>query len=341
MTTFRTRAAKTVAIAATAVGAITLSACGGDTSAAEGSVMKVGITQGVPGDLMAVVAENEGFFDKRGVNVELMPPSLTTAQSAAVISNDLTVGTMVPGTLWPAIDKGACVKALGSTLGNTLEVIAQPGTEIKGDPTDPDTTMKSLKGKTIGVTSRGSGMELWITALLNEAGMDPAKDVTFVAVGAPATAIQAFKAKQVDAMYYGPTMEEQLPPTDVVRVTDIVGRDGNALSPLVQGYPSASCSTIEQRPNDVLNYCKAMWDAYDFSQDPQNAATMAKWLGGLVGVTPEAAPALWESIKDVYVPFSITEESWKAQAPLAGSPAPEAPNFADTVYEPCAGGDPR
>ncbi|WFR71666.1 ABC transporter substrate-binding protein [Prescottella defluvii] len=341
MTTFRTRAARTVAIAATAVGAITLSACGGDTSAAEGSVMKVGITQGVPGDLMAVVAENEGFFDKRGVNVELMPPSLTTAQSAAVISNDLTVGTMVPGTLWPAIDKGACAKALGSTLGNTLEVIAQPGTEIKGDPTDPNTTMKSLKGKTIGVTSRGSGMELWITELLNEAGMDPAKDVTFVAVGAPATAVQAFKAKQVDAMYYGPTMEEQLPPSDVVRVTDIVGRDGNALSPLVQGYPSASCSTIEQRPNDVLNYCKAMWDAYDFSQDAQNAATMAKWLGGLVGVTPEAAPALWESIKGVYVPFSITEESWKAQAPLAGSPAPQAPNFADAVYAPCAGGDPR
>ncbi|MGF7122932.1 ABC transporter substrate-binding protein [Rhodococcus sp. TAF43] len=341
MSTFRTRAAKTVAIAATAVGAITLGACGGNTSAADGSVMKVGVTQGVPGDLIAVVAENEGFFDKRGVNVELMPPSLTTAQSAAVISNDLTVGTMVPGTLWPAVDKGACVKALGSTLGNTLDVIAQPGTEIKGDPTDPDTTMKSLQGKTIGVTSRGSGMELWITELLNEAGLDPAKDVTFVAVGAPATAIQAFNAKQVDAMYYGPTMEEQLPPSKVTRVTDIVGRDGNALSPLVQGYPSASCDTIEQRPNDVLNYCKAMWDAYDYSRDPQNAATMAKWLGELVGVSPEGAPALWESIKDVYLPFTITEDSWAAQAPLAGSPAPQVPDFADTVHAPCAGGDPR
>ncbi|NEW44221.1 ABC transporter substrate-binding protein [Nocardia cyriacigeorgica] len=339
--TLRTHFSKTVVIAMTTAGTIVLGACGGSSSAADGSVMKVGITQGVPGDLMAVIAESEGLFDQRGVDVELMPPSLTTAQSAAVISNDLTVGTMVPGTMWPAIDKGACVKALGSTLGNTLEVIMRPGTQITGDTTDPNTTMQNLEGKTIGVTSRGSGMELWITEMLNQAGMDPATDVTFVAVGAPATAIQAFKAGQIDAMYYGPTMEEQLPPSEVTRVTDIVGRDGNALSPLVQGYPTATCETIENRPNDVLNYCKAMWDAYDFSQDPKNAATVAQLLAGLVGVSPAAAPALWESVQNAYLPPAITETSWKEQAPFAGSPTPEVPDYAGAVYEPCAGGDPR
>ncbi|ROZ50780.1 ABC transporter substrate-binding protein [Rhodococcus sp. WS3] len=341
MSSQRSWARKAAVIAATTATAFSLGACGSDSASADGSVMKIGITQGVPGDLLTVVAENEGFFDKRGVNVELMPPSLTTALSAAVISNDITVGTMVPGTLWPAIDKGACAKALGSTLGNTMDVIAQPGTEIAGDPTDPNTTMASIKGKTIGVTSRGSGMELWITQLLNDAGMDPAKDVTFVGVGAPATAIQAFKAKQVDVLYYGPTMAEQLPESEVVRVTDIIGKPGNALSSLVQGYPSASCNTIEQRPNDLLNYCKAMWDTYDFAQDPKNAAAMGKWMSELIGVSPAGGPAAWDALKSTYLPMTITQESWEAQAELAGSPAPVAPDFASSVYEPCTGGDPR
>ncbi|MBM7365596.1 ABC transporter substrate-binding protein [Gordonia hydrophobica] len=340
MTRFGRRAATVLGAAAAVCAALTLTACGGG-DASDGAVVKVGITQGVPGDLMAVVADKAGLFEKRGVNVELMPPSLTTAQSAAVVSGDLTIGTMVPGTMWPAIDRGACVKALGSTLGNTLEVIAQPGTPVTGDPTDPDTTMGSLKGKTIGVTSRGSGMELWISQMLTQAGLDPATDVSFVAVGAPATAIAAFKAKQVDAMYYGPTMEEQLPPSEVTRVTEIVGRDGNALSPLVQGYPTASCQTIEQRPNDITNYCKAMWDAYDYTRDAANDQRVAEWLGELVGVSAQGAPALWQSIKNTYLPFSISKQSWEAQAPFAGSPPPAVPDYATAVYTPCAGGDPR
>ncbi|WFR71670.1 ABC transporter substrate-binding protein [Prescottella defluvii] len=335
-----------LALLAAAGTALSLGACssgGGAGSGAdgEGVVLKVGLSRGVPADLMTYVAENEGFFDKRGVNVELVTMDNANSLATALISNDIAVDTMVPPLMWPAIDKGACVKAMGGTISNTLEVVAQPGTEIKGDPTDPDTTMKSLKGKTIGVIARGSGTELWITALLSHAGMDPAKDVTFVAVGPPATAIQAFKAKQVDAMYYGPMMEEQLPPTDVVRVTDIVGRDGNALSPLVQAYYTASCEAVEQRPGDIMSYCKAIWDAYDFSQDPRNDDAMAKWLAELIGDTPAGGAKAWGTLKNAFIEPTIRADAWEAQAPLVASPAPEVPDFADSTYAPCAGGDPR
>lgn len=328
------------AAAATVATAFAVSACS-STPSDDSDAMKVGITLGVPGDLMTVVADEQGFFDERGVNVELMPPSLTTAQSAAVISNDLTIGTMVPATLWPAIDKGSCVRALGSTLGNTMDVILQPDIEVTGDPSDPDSTMQNLKGKTIGVTSRGSGMELWINALLLEAGMDPAQDVSFVAVGGPSTAVQAFKAKQVDALYYGPTMFEFLPESEVSRVTDIVGKDGNALTPLVQGFPSASCDTIEQRPDDILNYCKALWDAYEFSRAPANAEAMGTSLGRLIGSSTEAGMASWEALKDTFLPLTLTKDAWDAQAPLAASPEPTPPTYADSTYAPCVGGDPR
>ncbi len=335
-----------LALLAAAGTALSLAACSSSNAASsgadgEGAVLKVGLSRGVPADLMTYVAENEGFFDKRGVNVELVTMDNANSLATALISNDIAVDTMVPALMWPAIDKGACVKAMGGTVGNTLEVVAQPGTEITGDPADPNTTMHSLKGKTIGVIARGSGTELWISALLSAAGMDPAKDVTFVAVGAPATAIQAFKAKQVDALYYGPTMEQQLPPSEVVRVTDIVGRDGNALSPLVQAYYTTSCDAVEQRPNDIMSYCRAIWDAYDFSRDPRNDEAMGKWLAELIGDTPAGGAKSWATLKNAFLEPTIQADAWAAQAPLVASPAPSVPNFADSTYAPCAGGDPR
>ncbi|WP_430331862.1 ABC transporter substrate-binding protein [Rhodococcus sp. ACT016] len=335
-----------IALLAAAGTALSLGACSSSAGASsgadgEGAVLKVGLSRGVPADLMTYVAKNEGFFDQRGVNVELVTMDNANSLATALISNDIAVDTMVPALMWPAIDKGACVKAMGGTVGNSMEVIAQPGTEIKGDPTDPNTTVKNLKGKTIGVIARGSGTELWISALLSAAGMDPAKDVTFVAVGAPATAVQAFKAKQVDALYYGPTMEEALPPSEVVRVTDIVGRDGNALSPLVQAYYTTSCAAAEQRPNDIMSYCKAIWDAYDYSQDAKNDEAMGKWLAELIGETPAGGAKAWATLKNAFIKPTIQPDAWTAQAPLVASPAPDVPDFASSTYAPCAGGDPR
>jgi len=59
-------------------------------------------------------------------------------------------------------------------------------------------SMKDLKGAKVGVTARGSGIEIVTRALLQGAGMK-GDDVTYVAVGAPATSYPALLAKQIDA----------------------------------------------------------------------------------------------------------------------------------------------
>ncbi|MBM7365591.1 ABC transporter substrate-binding protein [Gordonia hydrophobica] len=336
----RSLAALTVAVGT----ALAVVACGGGEQQAadgQGDTLKVGLARGVPADLMTYVADQEGFFTERGLNVDLVTMDNANSLATALIAGDLDVDTMVPALMWPALDKGACVKAMGSTIGNSLELVAQPDLAVTGDPTDPTTTLASLKGKTIGVIARGSGTELWTSALLEQAGLDPAKDVTFVAVGVPATAVQAFKAKQVDAMYYGPTMEEQLPPSEVTRVTDIVGRSGNALSPLVQAYYTGSCQALENRPKDMGNYCRAIWDAYSFSQDAKNNEVMGKHLGDLIGASPAAGAQSWAKLKSAYLAPTIEKSAWDAQAPLVASPAPTVPDFASSTYEPCAQGDPR
>lgn len=335
-------------LAAVTAVTLTLGACAsgggsGNASAEDGTgaPLRIGLAQGAPADLMIQVADQEGFFEKRGLNVEITSATVANTLATALISNDLDMTTMVPPLQWPALDKGSCIKGLNATIGNSMDVVMQQEFEVSGDPTDPKSTMRSLQDKTIGVIARGSGTELWIAALLNEAGMDPAKDVTFVPVGGAATAVQAFNAKQVDALYYGPTMYEILPPEDVTRVTDIIGREINALSPLMQAYNTASCQVIEQRPEDVLTYCKAMWDAYDFSRDPANEEAMGTHFAEHLGTSPESGLQSWKALKDTYKPMTITEESWNAQAPLVSDPTPTPPDFATSTYSPCADGDPR
>lgn len=330
-----------VVVVASAATVLVVAACGNGAVVTDGSPVTIGVLQGSTGDLLSYVAAKEGIYEKRGVDVELLDMSLGNTIATSVISNDVTVGGMATGLLWPAIAKGACVQALGATEGNTTDMVAQPGTQITGDPTDPSTTLQSIKGKTIGVSARGAGLELWFNKLFTDAGMDPTKDITYVAVGGPATAIQAFEAKQVDVLYYFPTMASELPSSDFVRVTDTVGRSDNSLSTLIKGYFSATCDTVEQRPNDVLNFCKALWDTYDFAQDPKNAAVMGTRLAELTGVSEDAGPAAWEALKDTYMSPTITQDQWEAQAVFTGSPALSVPDFDSAVYAPCAGSDPR
>ncbi|TAK79959.1 MAG: hypothetical protein EPO20_30320 [Betaproteobacteria bacterium] len=59
---------------------------------------------------------------------------------------------------------------------------------------------KNEPGTKIGVTQRESSGELISRELLKYAGMDPNRDVTFIAVGVLPTAVPAFLTKQIDVL---------------------------------------------------------------------------------------------------------------------------------------------
>ncbi|MEP9349074.1 ABC transporter substrate-binding protein [Xanthobacter sp. KR7-225] len=61
-------------------------------------------------------------------------------------------------------------------------------------------SVKDLKGMTIGVSGMGSGSHVSSRYVLRAAGLDPDTDVSFVAVGSPATQVKAFTEGQIDVL---------------------------------------------------------------------------------------------------------------------------------------------
>lgn len=129
-------------------------------------------------------------WEKEGLDVTIQPIS-SVAGMQAVLSGQAQIANMGPGSALIARSKGAPIKAIYQSLRKNFQypvVLAE----------SPIQSIKDFKGKTIGVISYGAVLVDVTKGMIAEAGLDPAKDVTFIETGAGAQAVAALKSGQVD-----------------------------------------------------------------------------------------------------------------------------------------------
>jgi ABC-type nitrate/sulfonate/bicarbonate transport system substrate-binding protein len=128
------------------------------------------------------MAHIKGFFQEEGLQAELIRirsaialPSLT--------SGEIDYHTVVAPAVTAAL-RGIPVRVVACfTPGLTTAIIARP--EIK--------TVQDLKGKTIGLNSIGGGLESTVRLMLKHYGLDPDRDVKFLATGGIETRFAALR----------------------------------------------------------------------------------------------------------------------------------------------------
>ena len=128
------------------------------------------------------LAQIKGFFNEEGLQAELI-----RIRSAVVLpaltSGEIDYHTVVSPAVNAAL-RGIPVRVVACfTPGLTTAIIARP--EIK--------TIQDLKGKTIGLNSIGGGLESTVRMMLKHYGLDPDKDVKFLATGGVETRFAALK----------------------------------------------------------------------------------------------------------------------------------------------------
>ena len=128
------------------------------------------------------LAQIKGFFNEEGLQAELI-----RLRSAVVLpaltSGEIDYHTVVSPAVNAAL-RGIPVRVVACfTPGLTTAIIARP--EIK--------TIQDLKGKTIGLNSIGGGLESTVRMMLKHYGLDPDKDVKFLATGGVETRFAALK----------------------------------------------------------------------------------------------------------------------------------------------------
>lgn len=134
-----------------------------------------------------------GYYREEGLEVNLVGAAGSQPSLQLVLGNQADVGTVQPISLFQTRPKGARAKAFYTMVRrNWFYPVVIDGSPIK--------SLRDFKGKRIGVQSMGASMVPFMKLVLKDAGMDPERDVSFVAVGTGAGAAALLKQGQVDIL---------------------------------------------------------------------------------------------------------------------------------------------
>jgi NitT/TauT family transport system substrate-binding protein len=209
------------------------------------------------GTSLLAIAEDQGLWQKYGLNVT--PQNFTNGplQIQALGTGDLDFGYIGPGAFWLPASGQAKIVAL-NTLGQADRVVAQAGID----------SIEDLRGKTVAFPEGTSG-DMILTLALEEAGMT--KDDINAVPMEPAAIVAALSSKQVDgAGFWYPalaTVKQQVP--------DLVELAQNSDFEDTVAFPTAFVAgndVVADEPDKLDRVLKALRDAIAYrAENPDEA----------------------------------------------------------------------
>lgn len=215
-----------------------------------------------------LMAEEKGYFDELGVNVEIKRFTGNVQVVQALVSGAIDSADSSPGPLYDATVQGAEVKAIGSTLPKiTYSLLAK--SSIK--------SFEDLQGKTIGVSAPGSFPDEVARAMLAAEGLNP-KDLDVVNAGSDADRFKALLNGRVDAAAVAPGFAARIEDNPDFHVL------GEA-SDIIPDYPRfflfANEESLQNKPEAAVNFLAGQMKGLCHAvQNPQEEIELtAKTLG--------------------------------------------------------------
>lgn len=242
------------------------------------------------GDYTLLVAQEKGFFEKYGVQVEPVYydvfadtyPDLASGQIDGAL---IAVGDTIN------INRSSEMKVVAIHDNGGEDAIVVPP-DIK--------SIQELRGKAIGIQV-GSQYELTIAEMLRSVNMDVG-DVTIVDIN-PEDALSALDSKQVQAAYiWEPYLSEALLKGNKV----IYPQEQTYLFPDLIVF---SKSIVDKRPDEIRAFLRAWFEAVDYRlQNPEETrAIAAKYFGVPIAEVPADENLKILTLEDNRALFNIQE----------------------------------
>ena len=275
----------------------------------------------VSGFAAGYVAQEQGFFKKRGIDVEFIQTMSSGNNPPALVSGSVQIAGPTMPTLLQANDAGLDLVVFASGAVYPLEadiLVARQGSDIKAP--------KDLKGKTVGVPGLGALLHFMLIKNLKANGVDPAS-VRFVEVSFPQAA-DALKSGQIDAY------PAQAPFTARILQSGAGYEVANWLKDTPDGTLTVVYAATRKWADDNKDTIKglrdAMKEAVEFSKAnrPEMYNAIAKYTKLPPAVVSSLAPPnLQVDTTPQQVKFWV--DLAKEQAAIKGNPDP-----AKIIYEP-------
>ena len=141
------------------------------------------------------IAKEAGFFRKNGVNAQLVYMRGGEIATQALVSDDVNFINAGGGGVVDAVLGGADIFMIASPINQEPQVLVAKK-EIKD--------IRQLRGKRLAVNSLAGPAMLSLKIILAASGLDPERDVTYLATGPSANRYGALQLGQVEAATLAP-----------------------------------------------------------------------------------------------------------------------------------------
>lgn len=143
-------------------------------------------------DAQAIVAQEGGYYQKAGLDTELVEFKSGTDLIKAIVGGQLDIGVLgfTNAVAWAS--KGADLKVVGGAQQGYHSLVVRDDSGIKD--------IAGLKGKTLASQSEGSTADVVFKGVVLKQGNLGAEDVNIMGVS-PAVAVQSLVGKRVDAAF--------------------------------------------------------------------------------------------------------------------------------------------
>jgi len=262
----------------------------------------------VPNSVMDL-AVNLGYFEREGVEVELVRVQQTPSAVAALQSGEGEMANIAVDTLLQLVSRG----------DETLKAVVSPNKSLpyliaaKQEITSP----AELKGRSFGVGRVGSLDHSLSTLVLGTMAVDM-NTLEVVTLGQPATRAQALAAGQIDSTTMSIGTWTSMP--DKTGVHILVGQDDYyKAAPVVNKVNVVTTSVLENRHDEVESVIRALVKiSRDITVRPE------VWVEGMAAARPDVSR---ENLQELVTTFA---ESWSVNG---GMSRQELQYTADWLYK--------
>jgi NitT/TauT family transport system substrate-binding protein len=260
------------------------------------------------------IAQDQGYFRDAGLNVQAVSATSGPALASELIGGTTQIAVEVPSNAFPAMQQGEPMVAMPPYGRLDLAIVTPDGSGV--------TSLKSLVGKTIGVTALGASTETFAQYVLQLNGISP-KSVTFVAVGALASQEVALRNHKIDATVLSSDTIAAATASGI-KLTTLASSLGGTAGQLgaigLQSFWTTTTSYQTSHPAVVKDFCTAMTRATAFLADNANRSAGLPTIEKLLSVPASVAGGVWDTVHAAWA-TQIAATRWDANVKLIlGSP---------------------
>ena len=227
----------------------------------EKTTLEVAIAATGPLYLPLLLAADAGYFDRRGLKVNLTQLS-ATASAQALLSGQVDIYQGGTATIHANV-AGSDIIYIGAAVDkSTLVLFGQKGI----------TTLEALRGKAVATTSVGAFGEIAMRKSARERGMEVGRDIKLLYHKGPPDALQTFILNNADGLIVTPPQTEMAKSKGYPVIIDYFQRGLKIIGP----GTGVARSFVQKNPNTLKIFLMGYLDGIKRAIDDPRAAKIVE-----------------------------------------------------------------